>query len=35
MTSVYRISIDAWSGKKKKVEEDFPGAYRWQDVLAG
>ncbi len=26
-TSVYRLDIDAWSGKKKEVAADFPGAY--------
>jgi nitroimidazol reductase NimA-like FMN-containing flavoprotein (pyridoxamine 5'-phosphate oxidase superfamily) len=29
-TSVYRISIEEWSGKKKEVAEDFPGAYIYQ-----
>ncbi len=26
-TSVYRISIEEWSGKKKEAPADFPGAY--------
>lgn len=26
-TAVYRIDIDAWSGKQKEVAEDFPGAF--------
>ena len=26
-TSVYRINIDEWSGKRKAVAEDFPGAF--------
>lgn len=26
-TAVYRIAIDQWSGKRKQVEEDFPGAF--------
>ena len=26
-TAVYRIAIDAWSGKRKEVAEDFPGAF--------
>ncbi len=26
-TSVFRIDIREWSGKKKEVAEDFPGAY--------
>ncbi len=25
--TVYRISIEEWSGKKKEVEPDFPGAF--------
>ena len=28
-TAVYRIAIDAWSGKRKEVPEDFPGAFRY------
>lgn len=27
LTSVYRIEIDEWSGKRKQVEPDFPGAF--------
>lgn len=27
ITSVYRIQIDSWSGKKKEAPADFPGAY--------
>ena len=30
-TTVYRIAIEAWSGKKKQVEPDFPGAYYYED----
>jgi nitroimidazol reductase NimA-like FMN-containing flavoprotein (pyridoxamine 5'-phosphate oxidase superfamily) len=26
-TQVYRIEIDEWSGKRKQVAEDFPGAF--------
>ena len=26
-TAVYRLEIDSWSGKRKKVDEDFPGAF--------
>lgn len=26
-TAVYRITIDQWSGKKKEVSPDFPGAF--------
>lgn len=29
-TSVFRIDITEWSGKKKEVVEDFPGAYLYQ-----
>jgi nitroimidazol reductase NimA-like FMN-containing flavoprotein (pyridoxamine 5'-phosphate oxidase superfamily) len=32
-TSVYRITIEEWSGKKKEVAEDFPGAYRYEDII--
>jgi hypothetical protein len=28
-TAVYRIEIDAWSGKRKQAPEDFPGAYTY------
>lgn len=26
-TAVYRIEIEQWSGKQKKVDDDFPGAF--------
>ncbi len=26
-TAVYRVEIEAWSGKQKEVEADFPGAF--------
>ena len=26
-TAVYRIDIESWSGKKKEVADDFPGAF--------
>jgi hypothetical protein len=26
-TAVYRITIDQWSGKRKQVDDDFPGAF--------
>lgn len=32
-TAVYRIAIDKWSGKKKEVAPDFPGAYLWTEVM--
>lgn len=28
-TAVYRIEIDSWSGKRKQVDDDFPGAFRY------
>lgn len=28
-TAVYRIDIEEWSGKRKQVDEDFPGAFLW------
>jgi hypothetical protein len=31
-TSVYRIAIEEWSGKKKVVPEDFPGAYTYESI---
>ncbi len=31
-TSVYCIQIETWSGKKKEVSADFPGAYRYADL---
>ncbi len=31
-TAVYRIHIDKWSGKKKEVAPDFPGAYLYSEV---
>ncbi len=34
-TSVYRIDVEAWSGKEKRAADDFPGAYRWEDVEGG
>ncbi len=32
-TSVFRIHIDSWSGKKKEVAPDFPGAYTYRAEL--
>ena len=34
-TTVYKIAIESWSGKKKEAAEDFPGAYHYSDVVAG
>ncbi len=31
-TSVYRMDIEAWTGKRKQVAEDFPGAYWYEAV---
>ncbi|GAB4520954.1 MAG: hypothetical protein OHK0046_31720 [Anaerolineae bacterium] len=31
-TTVFKISITEWSGKKKEVAEDFPGAYWYTNV---
>lgn len=31
-TAVFRINIEQWSGKQKKVTHDFPGAYFYEDV---
>lgn len=28
-TAVYRIQIEQWSGKRKQVEKNFPGAFRY------
>ncbi len=33
-TSVYRITIEQWSGKKKAVAADFPGAFLYDDRYA-
>lgn len=29
VTSVYRIAIDSWSGKRKAVDRDYVGAFLW------
>lgn len=31
--ATYKISIDSWSGKKKEVELDFPGAISFDDSV--
>ncbi len=33
VTAVLRIDIESWSGKERKVPEDFPGAFYFNDVL--
>jgi len=30
-TAVFRININEWSAKKKEVEDDFPGAYWYEE----
>ncbi len=32
ITAVMRIDIESWSGKEKKVEEDYPGAFFYEDL---
>jgi nitroimidazol reductase NimA-like FMN-containing flavoprotein (pyridoxamine 5'-phosphate oxidase superfamily) len=32
VTAVFRIDIESWSGKEKKVADDFPGAFYFQDL---
>lgn len=31
-TSVLRLAVEEWSGKRKAVAEEFPGAYRFEAV---
>ena len=31
-TTVYKIEIKDWRGKQKKVEEDFPGAFYYNEA---
>jgi hypothetical protein len=31
-TAVYRIDIESWSGKRKRVGDDFPGAFRYGEI---
>jgi nitroimidazol reductase NimA-like FMN-containing flavoprotein (pyridoxamine 5'-phosphate oxidase superfamily) len=33
VTAVLRIDIESWSGKEKKVAQDFPGAFYFRDVI--
>lgn len=33
-TSVYRIAIEEWTGKRKAVPENFPGAYTYESILS-
>jgi nitroimidazol reductase NimA-like FMN-containing flavoprotein (pyridoxamine 5'-phosphate oxidase superfamily) len=32
--AVYRIRIDSWSGKRKEVQDDFPGAYYYDQIAS-
>ncbi len=32
VTAVYRIDIESWSGKQKKVADDFPGAFYFEEI---
>ena len=34
VTAVLRIDIQSWSGKERKVPDDFPGAFYFDDLLA-
>jgi hypothetical protein len=29
MTAVFRLDIEEWSGKRKAVSAEFPGAFLW------
>lgn len=33
ITAVFRIDIESWSGKEKKVDRDYPGAFYFNDLL--
>lgn len=30
ITAVYRMEVEEWSGKRKAVQADFPGAFTWE-----
>jgi nitroimidazol reductase NimA-like FMN-containing flavoprotein (pyridoxamine 5'-phosphate oxidase superfamily) len=32
-TAVLRMDVTSWSGKEKAAPQDYPGAYRFQDVV--
>jgi nitroimidazol reductase NimA-like FMN-containing flavoprotein (pyridoxamine 5'-phosphate oxidase superfamily) len=34
ITAVFRIDIESWSGKEKKAEEDYPGAFDYKEILS-
>jgi hypothetical protein len=33
ITAVIRIDIESWSGKEKIVEDDYPGAFYYEEVI--
>lgn len=33
ITAVLRIDIESWSGKEKKADQDFPGAFHYEEIL--
>ncbi|MBM3144945.1 MAG: pyridoxamine 5'-phosphate oxidase family protein [Chloroflexi bacterium] len=33
ITAVFRIDIESWSGKEKKVADDFPSAFYFTDIV--
>lgn len=33
-TAVYRLDVEEWSGKRKAVDDDFPGAFFWGEKTA-
>jgi nitroimidazol reductase NimA-like FMN-containing flavoprotein (pyridoxamine 5'-phosphate oxidase superfamily) len=32
ITAVYRMEVEEWSGKRKAVDETFPGAFFWENL---
>ncbi len=32
LTATYRLDVEEWSGKRKSVAEDFPGAFTWGET---
>jgi nitroimidazol reductase NimA-like FMN-containing flavoprotein (pyridoxamine 5'-phosphate oxidase superfamily) len=32
-TAVYRLDVEEWSGKRKAVADDFPGAFLWGENI--
>lgn len=31
-TALYRVDVEEWSAKRKSVPDDFPGAFRWEQI---